>query len=668
MRMRFAAALAAALMSSTAVAEPSDQGGTLQYPSAFFESARPQTAYDMISRLPGFVFDDGQSARGFAGTAGNVLIDGQRPTAKTDDLQSILQRIPAGDVLRIDVIRGGAQGIDMHGKSVVANVVRKTVDATKLVLDVSDEIWTDGHMVPAASLELTHRSGASTYELSVGSSSSYDDSVGKGYYAITDVANAATRRYDVKYKNSGIGWTTSGSASIPLFGGKFKANFTYLDTPQPSENIYTRPGDNYRISEHWASQKGEIGLHWVGPLGGTELETLVLQRLGRETDYQLQDMVGDNEVFWQRNRTVESIGRAILRYLPSKDLTLEGGWEGAYNQLEGASTYHVNGAAVALPSGNVRVNEKRTEAFGQATWTMTPELKLEAGARLEYSLISETGYTSLSREFFYPKPRVLLAWTPEPNTQVRVRAERVLGQLDFSNFVASSNLTSTGISGGNPNLAPDRRWQYEVVYEKHFWEKGAISLSLMHEDISGVLDNIPVVTDTGHFDAPGNIGGGHKNTANIQFTLPLDKFGLSGGRFKSSSIWILSGVRDPATGETRRISGVRPRAFKFWLTQDVESLKSTWSIFYFTGWNEGSFRPYTFTERKCTPPYIEVEWDYKPSEDWMLALAAKNIGRFSYENRSAFYPGLRGATAPYQRTDYKMKSQPRLSIELRHTF
>ena len=38
---------------------------------------------------------------------------------------SILQRIPAASVERIEVIRGSAPGIDMQGQSVVANVVRK---------------------------------------------------------------------------------------------------------------------------------------------------------------------------------------------------------------------------------------------------------------------------------------------------------------------------------------------------------------------------------------------------------------------------------------------------------------------------------------------------------------------------------------------------------------
>ena len=662
------AAVLAALMCSAAWADNPDQSGVLQYPASFFAAARPATAYDMISRVPGFVFDDGASARGFAGTAGNVLIDGQRPTSKTNDLQAILIRIPASDVERIELIRGGAQGIDMHGQAVVANVVRKTTASTQIVVDFTDDIWTDGHMMPALSVQLTHRTGASTYEFALETSNSFDDSVGHGFYNISDVASATTRHYDMRYKNWGLGWMTTGAATVPLWGGQFKANFTYSDSPDHSANAYFRAGDDFFIDDSSGSKRGEIGLHWQRTAGASELETLVLQRFGRSTDNQIQTAPGDDEVFWQRNRTMESIARTTLRYAYSPDLTLEGGWEGAYNQLEGASTYSVNAVAVPLPSANANVDEKRTELFAQTVWSFAPDWKLEAGSRFEYSVISETGYTTMSRDFFYPKPRVLLSWSPTSETQVRLRAERVLGQLDFSNFVASSSLSTTGVGAGNPNLAPDRHWQYELAFEHHFWEKGAVSLSLLHEDISGVLDYVPVFGSSGHFDAPGNIGGGHENVVDLETTLPLDNFGFTGGRFKTQTIWRLSGVRDPATGETRRISAVRPRQFKAWLSQDVDSLKSTWSAFVFTGWNEGSYRPFLQSERKVIPTYIELEWDYKPTPQWMFALAAKNVGRFSYDNVNAFYSGLRGSASPYEITDYKVKSQARLYVEIRRTF
>jgi hypothetical protein len=80
---------------------PGDLGGPgpkpiTVYPAAYFADAQPYSAFDMLARLPGFDFDGGDSdVRGFSGATGNVLIDGQRPTGKSESLEAILRRIPA---------------------------------------------------------------------------------------------------------------------------------------------------------------------------------------------------------------------------------------------------------------------------------------------------------------------------------------------------------------------------------------------------------------------------------------------------------------------------------------------------------------------------------------------------------------------------------------------
>src|SRR3954468_12233306 len=93
-------------------AAPSEAVST--YPAAFFADAHPATANDMIGRLPGFNLDNGSGARGFAGSGGNVVVYGKRPAAQSDILNSILSRIPANSVDHIELIRGGAPGIDMQ--------------------------------------------------------------------------------------------------------------------------------------------------------------------------------------------------------------------------------------------------------------------------------------------------------------------------------------------------------------------------------------------------------------------------------------------------------------------------------------------------------------------------------------------------------------------------
>jgi outer membrane receptor protein involved in Fe transport len=122
-----ALAVAGPALAQEAPARPAaaSQGGVIAYTPADFAASRPNTALDMVNRLPGFTVDVGDLVRGFAGAAGNVLIDGQRPTSKSELLTDTLARIPIDQVERIDIIRGGAAGIDMQGRTVIANVIRK---------------------------------------------------------------------------------------------------------------------------------------------------------------------------------------------------------------------------------------------------------------------------------------------------------------------------------------------------------------------------------------------------------------------------------------------------------------------------------------------------------------------------------------------------------------
>ncbi|MEO0365881.1 MAG: hypothetical protein AAF265_10345, partial [Pseudomonadota bacterium] len=58
-----------------AIPTPSDSESIQRYERAFFARFNPQTALDLVERLPGFTLDQGnENLRGFGGAAGNVLI------------------------------------------------------------------------------------------------------------------------------------------------------------------------------------------------------------------------------------------------------------------------------------------------------------------------------------------------------------------------------------------------------------------------------------------------------------------------------------------------------------------------------------------------------------------------------------------------------------------
>src|SRR6476469_4138973 len=93
---------------------PSSQAArTKVYDAAFFAAYSPRNALDIVRQVPGFQLDVGNSdIRGFAGAAGNVVINGARPSSKAESLDALLSEIPARRVVRVEVGPGALYGYE----------------------------------------------------------------------------------------------------------------------------------------------------------------------------------------------------------------------------------------------------------------------------------------------------------------------------------------------------------------------------------------------------------------------------------------------------------------------------------------------------------------------------------------------------------------------------
>src|SRR5262245_61111209 len=148
------------------LARGNETANRVDFPADFFARFAPQNALDMVRRVPGFTLDEGEDRRGFSGSAGNVLIDGRRPSAKSQSLGSILARIPAAQVLRIELIRDAASTSDAAGQSTLINVVR-TPSAGDGVWEATLELAERGRISPRGEASWTGRSGALDYSFGV---------------------------------------------------------------------------------------------------------------------------------------------------------------------------------------------------------------------------------------------------------------------------------------------------------------------------------------------------------------------------------------------------------------------------------------------------------------------------------------------------------------------
>lgn len=589
--------------------------GVLVFQPDFFAAQRPNTALDMVDRVPGFDIDDGSGARGFEGAVGNILINGSRPASKNDTGSNVLSRTPANRVERIELIRGGAPGVDMQGYAVVVNVVLKKGVSHQSVLTWNNQLFDGGHDVWGGSYQFTATNGDRSWGVTLSDGTSSSDSNGKGRNVRHDGTGKLIR--DEAFINDGWGGGRSirGNFNGPVAGGKLEATARYgvndwKEWQELSSDVAFR-----RSAYAEESHSGELGLTWTRPLSARwKLETRAIHSFEdfdnvSTGDQTLSGVKDAQQRFAADGDSSESILRGLVRGEVSKALTLEAGGEFAYNMLDVHQAYSVGGVGVPLPSASVKVEELRGEAFTKATWRVNPKLTLEGGLRLETSTIKQSGDASNKESFFYAKPRFLATWTPKANNQVRLRFERELGQLDFEDFAASSDLDDSTVYGGNVDLKPEQRWISEISYERRFWGEGIVSIGYRHDEIIGVIDRLPL---PGGLSATGNIGDATLDRLSLNIVVPTDKFGIKGGRFTFKNDWNETHVTDPTTGRDRPISGVRPTQANIGFQQDLTRWKTQWGVNWLPLLGQGTY-DVDQTNVWRGSGYYEAFAEYKPT-------------------------------------------------------
>jgi hypothetical protein len=597
------------------------QQGVLVFTPDFFTQYRPNTALDMVERVPGFEVEDGDGSRGFEGSVGNILINGARPASKNDTGSNELSRTLTAQVERIELVRGGAPGIDMQGYSVVVNVILKSQSSRQSIVTAGATLFEGGRDMANGSYQFTATEGDRTWSVTLSDGLSMSDSNGAGRSIRTD-ANGTVLRDEAFFNDSyGGGQGIRGNYTGPLWGGKIDLTARYGANDFQGYNDLTTPTTFRRSAFGEDSKGGEFGAVYTRPLTGRlNLETRFIHQFDHfdsisTSNSRIGGVDDPEQLFESEGDDSETILRGLLRFEKSSALTFEGGGEVAYNMLETDQAFSIGGVDVPLPSASVKVEETRGEAFGKATWRLSPDLSVEGGLRLEASTISQSGDAEHEKSFFFAKPRLLMTWTPAPNNQIRVRFERELGQLDFGDFAASADLDDENVLGGNVDLEPEQRWVSEVIYERRFWKDGIVSIGYRHDQIIDAIDVIPL--DMG-LSAVGNIGDGTLDQLDVNISVPMDRLGFSGGKFGFRNTWNHTEVTDPTTGETRPISDVRPTQAVVSVSQDITSWKMNWSVAWIPLLGVNAYDPDQTSGFRGTD-YFEIAAEYKPTPTLTLS-------------------------------------------------
>ncbi len=646
--------IAAAAIASPAPAIESTDARII-YPPEFFAAVRATTALEMVNRVPGFVLDEGGSARGFGGLAGNVLIDGKRPSTKSEGLGNILLRIPASSVLRLELIRGASGGFDLAGQSVVVNVVRRTDKPYELTLAQETRFFPQA-VRPSARVNGSYKVGQAKFdgEVFIFSQQQNFNAVERhfsppGTLDTIDIEPTTDPFFQAEVKAGFERNLENGGSVKGRFSG-LASRFQELSPQQILDanlNLLTEQNSDFTQNQRQA----EISVDVDQPLGPkTRLKLVALQSLQTERSLSafteaLRTPGESLSEFLSDSLQGESVVRATFSLKPAPKVTVETGAEGAYNFLESdAALFIVDGngrQSIPLPSTDVRIAEGRGEIFSTATYAQSSKLTLEAALRVELSTIRQSGDTQLTRFFIFPKPRVLASYSPVKGRQFRFSVERTVGQLNFFDFVTSTNLTDDLTDAGNPELEPDRAWEYRAALEQRWGSKGSATLTFGYDDLQAVADVVPVFTNTGVFDAPGNIGAGRRYLLRLESNIPLDFLGLKGAVLDSDVTWQSTEVTDPTTGLDRRISFERPVQAEIEFRWDLEKLRSTATFFTFFAGDSQSFRV-NESQLRNSSPFFEASWEYKGIKNTSIRFAVNNLANETNRRTRFVFDGPRG--------------------------
>ena len=642
----------------------------ISYEAAFFGRYNPVTALDMVRNLPGFQIDDGDGSRGFGGSAGNILINGERVAAKSETASDVLSRTPVASVERIDLIRGQTGGLDLRGQSVVANVILKDDAGAAAAWEVENTVNLPAPGVfPSGELSFRDKVGALSY--TIGGEIERYQFRSEGPERLTGGDGALRELRQEVFAETGFEGEASVNAQLNVgqTAIRFNGSASYFeeDGGETSERFRTGgvppffvlqgDADDGLSFEVGGDIERSFGDRFAAKLIGIyrkddERERGSLAR-GPSVDSAPIDTVSVSETI-----DTESILRLEMDYQGIPGHLIEIAAEGAVNSLDSMfALFEDEGGGLvpqSVPGANTKVEEIRGD-FSVSDSFSIGAIGVDAALAAETSTIEQTGEFEAERSFFFWKPSLTATLSPDDRTQIRLRGLREVGQLDFFDFVSSADLGDEELALGNPELTPETNWTVDVALERRFGEIGVFSVTVFYDWIDDVQDFLPAGEG---LEVPGNIGAGVRRGLRAEGAAPLDAFGVSNSRLDFSGEYQFSRVTDPVTGETRRLSNEQGWEAQVEFRQDLTEQRWAW------GWDIffADRRPFFGLDERNTSksrPDFDAFLETTRFGGLRVRLGAENLLNEGVDRDRLVFAEARGPTAPLRFRELRRRNNGR---------
>lgn len=554
-----------------------------------FSRFAPRSAFDMARNVPGFTIREGDGARGLGQADTNVLINGRRIPGKANGPLEALRRIPVEDVVRLELVDGASLGIGgLTGQ--VLNLVTLASGRVTGQFRYNPEFRTID--VPPrllqGSVALAGSGAKSEWTLALRNESNRranegPEEVFDGAGTLVALRDEIGRFYNDRISLSGSYSRTADNGSILNLTGQTQG-FFLRDSESSAQRAPSGITDRVRNLRRTEDEFNfELGADYEFGFGPGRLKLIGYHRY--------EDSPFTNSVLTSFTDNRAAQGSLFVQDADEGETIMRGEYtaaagggnlvaavEGARNYLDITSAFSESDAAgvlqpVTLEGASARVDEDRVDAG--LTWSraLANSLQLQVSAGGEYSKISQSGPFGLTRAFWRPKGFVSLDWKVGTDLNLAGRIERVVGQLNFFDFIATVDLDQDRADASNANLKPEQSWVYELEASWRLGTLGNLTMSAYLEDLIDVVDQIPLA---GGGQAPGNLPSARFYGFETQATLLSDGVGWKGTRFDFTVGWNQSQVRDPLLGFVREVSGNELMSLEFRLRHDVPD--SDWAF------------------------------------------------------------------------------------------
>lgn len=307
-------------------------------------------------------------------------------------------------------------------------------------------------------------------------------------------------------------------------------------------------------------------------------------------------------------------------------------------------------------SNTVTTDDRQT--FANVDWAVVPSITLGAGAKSEEMRVSSRGMGNDADQYRYTEPSASATALLWDGAQMKLSSEDSVSPVNPYDFAA---LAQADPANSDLHVAPNREWRNQASLTQNLDNGASLSATVTQARIESTTEL--ALTPDGA-TAPASVSGGTRQQLDANLSMPLSSIGLPDTTLSSRATLRRSQIRDPLTGQARRVSGEVPREAGVKLTHRDDRHHLEWGVTGNLATEQSFYQPVQVTAMR-TDSGVGAFITYKPGK-YVVSLNAAGLIGGARSQTDTFYNGTR--TGNIEATSRTSDASPLVSLSVSQKF